>query len=135
MRKEVLYDHVLDRTSAVLRVDVAHVGQPLNEDDEEGWELLCSNLLINLLHHPCPFPLTAAADEAQEQVLRYYDKMYQRGYFRDSYNPSNLLWLFGLSWWRDVLDVLVGKDGKMSPRNARRSCVCLQTESRFSKRP
>jgi hypothetical protein len=39
---------------------------------------------------------------------------------RDSYNPSNLLWLFGLSWWQDVLDVLVDKDGKMSPRNAER---------------
>jgi hypothetical protein len=39
---------------------------------------------------------------------------------RDSYNPSNLLWLFDLSWWRDVLEVLVGKDGKMSPRNAKR---------------
>jgi hypothetical protein len=61
-----------------------------------------------------------AADEAQKSVLKYYDKIYERGYFRDSYNPSNLLWLFGLSWWRDVLDVLVGKDGKMSPRNAGR---------------
>ena len=60
----------------------------------------------------------AAADEAQKQVLRYYDKMYQRGYFRDSYNGSNLLWLFDLSWWRDVLEGLVGKDGKMSPENA-----------------
>jgi len=60
----------------------------------------------------------AAADEAQKQVLKYYDKMYQLGYFRDSYNSSNLLWLFDLSWWRDVLEVLVGKDGKMSPENA-----------------
>jgi hypothetical protein len=25
-----------------------------------------------------------------------------------------------LSWWRDVLEVLVDKDGKMSPRNAKR---------------
>jgi len=49
--------------------------------------------------------------------LKYYDKMYQRGYFRDSYNSSNLLWLFELSWWRDVLEVLVAKDGKMSPEN------------------
>jgi len=46
----------------------------------------------------------AAADKAQKQVLRYYDKMYQRGYFRDSYNSSNLLWLFELSWWQDVLE-------------------------------
>jgi hypothetical protein len=42
-------------------------------------------------------------------------KMYQRGYFRDSYNSSNLLWPFDLSWWQDVLEVLVGKEGKMSP--------------------
>jgi hypothetical protein len=62
----------------------------------------------------------AAADEAQKQVLRYYDQMYQRGYFRDSYNSSNLLWLFELSWWRDVLEVLVDQDGKMSTRNAER---------------
>jgi len=61
-----------------------------------------------------------AADEAQKQVSKYYGKMHERGYFRDSYNSSNLLWLFDLSWWRDVLDVLVGKDGKMSPRNAGR---------------
>ena len=24
------------------------------------------------------------------------------GYFRDAYNPSNLLWQFGLSYWTDV---------------------------------
>jgi hypothetical protein len=61
-----------------------------------------------------------AADRAQERVLRYYDRMYERGYFRDSYNNSNLLWLFDLSWWRDVLEALVDKDGKMSPANASR---------------
>jgi hypothetical protein len=61
-----------------------------------------------------------AADKAQKWVLKYYGKMHERGYFRDSYNPTNLLWLFDLSWWRDVSDVLVGKDRKMSPRNAGR---------------
>jgi len=61
-----------------------------------------------------------AADEAQKRVLKYYDKMHERGYFRDSYNSSNLLWLFDLSWWQDVLEVLVDKDGKMSPANAGR---------------
>jgi hypothetical protein len=53
-----------------------------------------------------------AADEAQKRVLKYYDKMHERGYFRDSYNSSNLLWRFDLSWWQDVSDVLVGKGGK-----------------------
>jgi hypothetical protein len=61
-----------------------------------------------------------AADRAQKQVLKYFKKMHERGYFRDSYNGSNLLWLFDSSWWRDVLDVLVGKNGRMVPRNAKR---------------
>ena len=61
-----------------------------------------------------------AADRAQKWVLKYFEKMHERGYFRDSYNPSNLLWLFDLSWWRDVSTVLVGKGGKTSPRNAER---------------
>jgi hypothetical protein len=61
-----------------------------------------------------------AADKAQKWVLKYCGKMHERGYFRDSYNSSNLLWLFDLSWWQDVLEVLVDKDGKMSPRNAKR---------------
>ena len=67
-----------------------------------------------------------AANEAQKQVVRYYDKMYQRGYFRDSYNSSNLLWLFELSWWQNVLDALVDQDGKMSPENAKRFLWLLE---------
>ena len=61
-----------------------------------------------------------AADKAQEQVWKYYDKMNERGYFRDSYNSSNLLWLFELSWWEDVLALFVDEDGDMTPRNAKR---------------
>ena len=61
-----------------------------------------------------------AADEAQKSVSKYFEKMHERRYFRDSYNSSNLLWLFDLSWWQDVLEVLVDKDRKMSPANAGR---------------
>ena len=61
-----------------------------------------------------------AADRAQKQVSKYFEKMHERGYFRDSYDSSNLLWLFNLSWWQDVSDVLAGRGGKMSPRSARR---------------
>jgi hypothetical protein len=28
------------------------------------------------------------ADRAQKWVSKYFDKMHERGYFRDSYNPS-----------------------------------------------
>ena len=71
-----------------------------------------------------------AADKAHKQVSKYFEKMYERGYFRDSYNSSNLLWLFDLSWWRDVSDVLVDQDGKMSPENA--ECFLRLLEDRES---
>jgi len=38
----------------------------------------------------------------QEEVTRIFDLMYSKGYFRDSYNDSSLLWKFGLSWWELV---------------------------------
>jgi hypothetical protein len=46
-------------------------------------------------------------DKAQEKVNEYYYLMYSEGYFRDSYNDSNLLWQFGLDYWNwfgDLLD-------------------------------
>jgi hypothetical protein len=38
----------------------------------------------------------------QDKVNLYYDKMYERGYFRDSYNSTSLMWRLGLSWWQDI---------------------------------
>lgn len=60
-------------------------------------------------------PQGAARDKAQEEVHKYYDKMMAVGYFRDSYNVTNLLWKFDLSWWNDI-----SKSGGMSPRTAKR---------------
>jgi hypothetical protein len=53
------------------------------------------------------------------------DEMYKRGYFRDSYNPSNLLWKFGLSWWSDIIPLL-DDDGYLSPVDARHLLAVLQ---------
>ena len=47
---------------------------------------------------------------AQQRVNRYFDRMYAKGYFRDSYNTTNLLWKFELSWWRDVTPRLDAED-------------------------
>ena len=68
----------------------------------------------------------AEAEAAQQKVETYYDKMYARGYFRDSYNNSNLLWLFKSSWWVDVSGTLTDDEGLMSPENARRLLCLLQ---------
>ncbi len=42
----------------------------------------------------------------QERAQKFFDLMYGAGYFRDSYNPSNVLWQFGLCWWEDVIPML-----------------------------
>jgi len=33
-------------------------------------------------------------------------KTYPEGYFRDSYNATNILWQLNLSWWADVIPML-----------------------------
>ncbi len=62
---------------------------------------------------------TEQADRAQQKVTKYYDKMYAKGYFRDSYNMTNLLWQFGVSWWMDVAKLLDVKR-RLSPENAQK---------------
>jgi hypothetical protein len=60
------------------------------------------------------------ADEAQAahvKVEEYYDKLYAHGYFRDSYNATSLLRLFGVSWWGDV-STLLDDDNNLSPSQA-----------------
>jgi hypothetical protein len=50
-------------------------------------------------------------------VEKCYEKMYERGYFRDPYNDNDLLWKFGLSWWTDVIPMLDG-EGQLSVEKA-----------------
>ncbi len=69
---------------------------------------------------------TAEAKAAQQQVEMIDNKLNARGYFRDSYNSSNLLWMFELSWWGDVLDKLTNDEGWMSPANAWRLLEMMQ---------
>jgi hypothetical protein len=57
------------------------------------------------------------AKAAQKEVETYHDRMYEHGYFRDSYNPTNLLWLFGLSWWEDIGSWL-NDEGELAPDKA-----------------
>src|SRR2546430_1898441 len=57
---------------------------------------------------------------AQARVEECYDKMYERGYFRDSYNTNSLFWQFNLSWWVDVFPML-DKENQLSVEQA--SCL------------
>src|SRR5580698_2449823 len=56
---------------------------------------------------------------AQREVGKYYDLMYAEGYFRDSYNVTNVLNRLGLSWWADV-SPLCTTDRKLCGDNLRR---------------
>jgi len=57
--------------------------------------------------------------KAQNKVGKYYDKMYEVGYFRDSYNGTSLFWRLGLSWWGLEEQGLM-KDGVISTENAQK---------------
>lgn len=51
----------------------------------------------------------------QKKVTQYYEKAYSKGYFRDSYNITNVLNTFGLSWWQDVIP-LTDDEGYLQPQ-------------------
>ena len=55
---------------------------------------------------------------AQLRANRFFDLMYAKGYFRDSYNSSTLLAKFGLTWWQDVGPRLT-PTGLLEPDQAR----------------
>jgi hypothetical protein len=62
----------------------------------------------------------ADIDKVQKIVERLYDKMFEKGYFRDSYNGTSLFWVLGLSWWQDVGDNMLNKKGYMSVRRMKK---------------
>lgn len=58
------------------------------------------------------------SQEYHELVEFYFDKMLAVGYFRDSYNSSNLSWLFGFSYWNN--DLQLDDQGNLPPSEAKR---------------
>jgi hypothetical protein len=79
-------------------------------------------------------------EAAQREVEKYYELMYAEGYFRDSYNSTNVLWTLGLSWWRDVVPLL-NKHRELTGENPRRfrdrvAVVrqCLPTKEKLEER-
>jgi hypothetical protein len=89
----------------------------LNEKQRQQWEKRFERAARQRDRLPDGTPEHA---QAQKRVELCYDKMRARGYFRDSYNDSDLLWKFGLSWWRDIIPLLeddrylsVGKTTKL----------------------
>ena len=62
--------------------------------------------------------------EAQRWVEECYERMYERGYFRDPYNDWSLLRHFELSWWSDV-QALLDEQHQLLPENADALLVML----------
>jgi hypothetical protein len=54
--------------------------------------------------------------KAQARVNKWYNKMYEVGYFRDSYNGTSLFRRLGLSWW----GCKYIENGVISPENAQK---------------
>lgn len=59
-------------------------------------------------------PESAEHKKAQKNVEKWYDLMLSKGYFRDSYNDSNLLWKMDLSWW-EWANKYCDEEGEISP--------------------
>lgn len=60
-----------------------------------------------------------------------FDKLHDRGYFRDPYNPWDLLRTFDLSWWVDITPLL-DSEQRLSVANARKFLEILtQREATF----
>ena len=55
----------------------------------------------------------------QKEVDKWYNLLYDVGYFRDSYNESSVLWQLGLSWWKDV-GALLNKKRNLSGANLKK---------------
>lgn len=59
------------------------------------------------------------AAKEQQAVSFWYNKMYAKGYFRDSYNCWTMLRTVGLSWWNDVSPLLT-KKGELRGKNLKK---------------
>lgn len=54
-------------------------------------------------------------------------------YFRDGYNDYNVLWQYGLSWWKDITP-LVSEDGYMPIPNIKKFLDMIEKkDSKFQK--
>jgi hypothetical protein len=63
----------------------------------------------------------------QKKVSEYHGRMYDTGYYRDSYNDSNLLWKLGLDYWVWFAGFL-DENGELQPDKA--ELVLGEIESR-----
>ena len=61
-------------------------------------------------------------EAAQQEVAKYYDALYAKGYFRDSYNSTSLFAMYGKSWWQLSYD----DDGYLPIEEARRLLADLK---------
>jgi len=66
--------------------------------------------------------------EVQTLIDHFYDKMYSKGYFRDSYNCSSMLQTLDLSWWQDV-GKLLNKSNELTPTKAKEFLKLIQSAS------
>lgn len=71
--------------------------------------------------------IVKAKEKAQKEVEKYYDLMYSKGYFRDSYNLTSVLWTFKMSWWNNPFI----KRNVISPANAKKFIEVLKTKKQI----
>lgn len=92
--------------------------------DVVGKKLDSVRELINALPSDNSEKLRAAYERREKAILDSYNRLWNRkfstdnGYFRDSYNCSNLFWVLNLNYWNWLKDFLDG-NGLLHPQQAR----------------
>lgn len=86
-----------------------YIRKPTSDDPVEIYRDLFAVAIYERDRCPIDSP---KAKEWQGEVERYYDLMYSDNpfYFRDSYNDSSVMWQLGLSWWGDIIPMLVEEE-------------------------
>ncbi|WP_438979883.1 hypothetical protein [Polynucleobacter sp.] len=70
------------------------------------------------------------AERYQKKVSKAHSAMYEKGYFRDSYNSSNLLWKMDLDYWAWFAGLL-DEDGNLTPDKAREVINAMQKRQKI----
>lgn len=71
-------------------------------------DLALSTRLMETIHLLGQKSRAERKEAMQTLVTLAYDQMNARGYYRDSYNQSNLLWRLGMNYWGYINELLDG---------------------------
>lgn len=114
--RDSIFPRCFDGVSKIDSVVRKALGLPEEKGFDEPLTLIPENMILKDVELERIRDKYNKFAKADARVSKYYDKMYEVGYFRDSYNGTSLFWRLGMSWWQCPYI----KDGKISVENAKK---------------